>query len=120
VLLNRKGGRSRPDRAPRDLSTGCGKEPGFRFAASGLHNFFYTFFLRIFFTPFFWFSEKIVAVCSLFVLDLANRTNIIAPSSSGEGRVMTVHHDAELDAEAATMPGLKAAAYGWNVRESWR
>ena len=32
---------------------------------------------------------------------------------------MTVHHDAELDAVAATMPGLKAAAYGWNVREPW-
>ena len=29
-------------------------------------------------------------------------------SSSGKGRVMTVHHDAELDAEAATMPGLKS------------
>ena len=66
----------------------------------------------------FWFSEKIVALSSLFVLDLANRTNIIAPSSSGEGRVMTVHHDAGLDAVAATMPGLEGFAdYGWNVRE---
>ena len=31
---------------------------------------------------------------------------------------MTVHHDAELDAVAATMPGLKSLAdYGWNIRE---
>jgi hypothetical protein len=33
---------------------------------------------------------------------------------------MTVHHDAELDAVAATMPGLRPADYGWNVREPWR
>jgi hypothetical protein len=57
----------------------------------------------------FWFSEKIFASCSLFVLDSTNRTNIIAPSSPGEGRVMTVHHDAGLDAVAATMPGLESS-----------
>ena len=32
---------------------------------------------------------------------------------------MTVHHCAELDAVAATMPGLKPEVYGWNVRKPW-